>query len=161
MDALDISTQQTSGLRFGGLRRLPKVPAGSGGLGGNVIVSKEAHVVRYLGLPKQAPEQELAGSFRFSGVKTGSGGQVPAGADSGPSFRSKLLRRLASRLAIVASKLLLYKLGIHSNALHVWFIVVASWLPWRTHASQHHSLGDGPCGRAGWRASGAGEREHG
>ena len=73
----------------------------------------------------------LAGTTRGSCQR-----MVMAMRGSGPIFRSKLLRRLASRLAIVASKLLLYKLGIQSNALYVWFIVVASLLPWRTHASQ-------------------------
>ena len=59
---------------------------------------------------------------------------------SGPTSRSKMLRRLASRRAIVASKLLVYKLGIQSSTLRIWFVIVASVLPWRVRAWQHHSL---------------------
>ena len=55
-------------------------------------------------------------------------------ASSGPTFRSKLLRRLASRLAIIASKHFVYKLGIQSGTLHAWSVVVASLLPWLTMA---------------------------
>ena len=55
-------------------------------------------------------------------------------ASSGPTFRSKLLRRLASRLAIIASKHFVYKLGIQSGTLHAWYVVVASLLPWLTMA---------------------------
>ena len=49
-----------------------------------------------------------------------------------------MLRRLASRRAIVASKFLVYKLGIQSSTLRIWFVIVASVLPWRVRAWQHH-----------------------
>ena len=124
--------------------------AGSGGfrvMWGVFNVPKQANCVRHLDKNERAPDwisagssglrrprQALASGFRR--VLAGSAARARAERGSGPTCRSKLLRRLASRLAIVASKLLLYKLGIQSNALHVWFIVVASLLPWRTHASQ-------------------------
>ena len=61
-----------------------------------------------------------------------------------------MLRRLASRRALVASKLLVYKLGIQSSTLRIWFVIVASVLPWRVRAWQHHIYrGKGPSLREG------------
>ena len=92
------------------------------------------------------------GSYQCMAIAMGNKGTI---------FRSKLLRRLASRLDNFASKLLVCRMDIQCTGHPVWFVVVVLLLPPRLHAWQHYNFSYLQTGSTGFRRGPSGSSRFG